>query len=88
MPGVDEKSVDIDLDRNVLTIRGQSALVSPAGYTCTYREYRTGNYERQFTLGTEIDRSGVTATARNGVLRLTLPKVKEAQPRKIPVQLT
>jgi len=88
MPGVDEKSVDIDLDKNVLTIRGRSVLVNPAGFSCTYQEYRTGNYERQFTLGTEIDRGGVTATAKNGVLRLVLPKVKEAKPRKIAVQLS
>lgn len=86
MPGVDDKSVDILLDRNLLTIRGKAAVEAPAGFRPAYREYASGNYERSFTLGETIDRSGVQATVRNGVLSLVLPKVKEARPRRIEVQ--
>jgi len=85
MPGVDEKNVGVDLDRNVLTIRGKFAGKTPEGYELTFREYRGGDYERVFTLGNEIDRERVEASIRDGVLRLVLPKIKEAQPRKIAV---
>ncbi len=86
MPGVDEQNVDIDLERNVLTIRGKCAPETPQGFTPSYREYRTGNYERAFTLSDEIDRDNIKATVKDGVLRLTLPKAEEAQPRRISVK--
>ena len=86
VPGVDRDNVEIDLDRNVLTLQARSAIESPVGYGLKYREYRSADYERMFTLGNEIDRDGVEASIRDGVLRLVLPKVKEAKPRRIAVQ--
>lgn len=85
MPGVDEKHVDIDVDKNVLTIRGRFVPQPPAGFTLNYQEYSSGHYERSFTLGNTIDRDAIKATVSNGTLRLTLPKAKEAHPRRIPV---
>lgn len=86
MPGVDEASVDIDLEGSELTIRGSFVPKAPEGYSLTYQEYGSGDYERTFTLGDTIDRSGINAVVKNGVLRLTLPKAKEAQARKIAVK--
>ncbi len=86
VPGVDRDSVEIDLDRNILTLRARLATRAPEGYELSYREYRSGDFERVFTLGNEIDRDGVEASIRDGVLHLTLPKVREAKPRKIKVQ--
>ncbi len=86
MPGVDEASVDIDLEGSELTIRGTFVPKAPEGYNLNYQEYGSGDYERTFTLGDTIDRSGINAVVRNGVLRLTLPKAKEAQARKITVK--
>lgn len=86
IPGVDENGVRVDLDRNVLTIRARFTLEPPEGYSLTYREYRSGDYERSFTLGDTIDRAGISASVKDGVLRLTLPKAKEAQPRRITVK--
>jgi HSP20 family molecular chaperone IbpA len=85
MPGVDETSVKIDLEGSELTIRGTFALEPPAGYSLTYQEYGSGDYERSFTLGDTIDREGIQAVVKDGVLRLTLPKAKEAQPKRIAV---
>ena len=85
MPGVDDSTIDVDLDKNVLTLRGRYAEEAPEGYEMAYREYRTGAYERVFTLGNQIDRDNVKATVKNGVLKLHLPKVKEQQPRRIEV---
>jgi len=86
MPGIDEKSVHIDLDKNILTIRGTFAVETPAGCTLIHQEYQSGDYERAFTLGEQIDRAGIQATVRNGVLRVVLPKAKEVQPKRIVVK--
>jgi len=86
MPGVDETSVEIDLHGSELTIRGRYLPKAPEGYSLGYREYESGNYERTFTLGDTIDRNGIKAVVRDGVLRLTLPKAAEAQPRRIAVK--
>ena len=86
MPGVDESSVSIDLEGSELAIRGTFVPKAPEGYSLTYQEYGSGDYERSFTLGDTIDRDGIKAVVKDGVLRLTLPKAKEVQPKRIPVQ--
>ena len=85
MPGVDETSVTIGLDGSELAIRGAVAPEAPDGSALTYQEYGTGDYVRTFTLGDTIDRNGIEAVVKDGVLRLTLPKVRDAQPRRIAV---
>lgn len=86
MPGVDATSVNIDLEGSQLTVSGEFVPKAPDGYTLTYREYESGDYERSFTLGDSIDRNGIKAVVRNGVLRLTLSKAKEAKPQRITVK--
>jgi HSP20 family protein len=85
MPGVDENNVEIDLERNVLTIRGRSGIEYPGEAKLAYREYADADYERVFTIGQTIDRDGIEARVKDGVLRLHLPKVPEAQARRIQV---
>ncbi len=85
MPGVDENSVQVSLEGRELTLRGTFVPKAPEGYSLSYQEYESGDYERTFTLADTIDREGIRAVVRDGVLRLTLPKAKEAQPRRIPV---
>jgi HSP20 family molecular chaperone IbpA len=85
MPGVDENSVDITLEDNVLTINGYVEPMAPEGYGLAYAEYRVGDYVRAFTVSDQIDRNGIEATVRDGVLRLYLPKAEEAKLHKIPV---
>jgi HSP20 family protein len=86
MPGVDEKSVDVTLEKSVLTITGTIQEQMPAGYTLAYAEYEVGNYQRSFTLSDQVNREGITAVIKNGVLRLTLQKSAEAKSRKIQVK--
>lgn len=86
MPGVDENSVDITLDKNVLTIYGTVEGDIPEGHRLISSEYGIGDYQRSFTLSDEIEREKIRATVKNGVLRLTLPKAEAARTRKIPVQ--
>jgi HSP20 family protein len=86
MPGVDESSVDITLENNVLTINGYVEPVQPEGYRLAYAEYEVGDYQRAFTLSDQISREGIEAVVKDGVLRLYLPKVLEAQKRKIAIK--
>jgi len=86
MPALDENSVDITLEKNVLSING---LVEPAqldSHSLAYAEYEVGDYFRRFTLSDEVDQDNIQATVNNGVLRLHLPKAGPAQARKIAVK--
>jgi HSP20 family molecular chaperone IbpA len=85
MPGVDESSVDVTLEKNVLTIYGQVEAQYPAGHSLAYSEYRIGDYQRSFTISNAINWEKISGTVRNGVLRLTLPKAGPAKTRKINV---
>jgi HSP20 family molecular chaperone IbpA len=86
MPGVDQSTVDITLENNVLSINGYVETAQPEGYSLAYAEYREGDYQRAFTLSDQIDREGIEATVKHGVLRLLLPKVTEARVRKIAIK--
>ena len=86
MPGVDEKTVDIELEKNVLTITGRVDNGRINDATMMYSEYEIGDYERVFTLSDEIDRDKIVATVKNGVLRLELPKAEKVKPKKISIK--
>lgn len=85
MPGVDEKSVDVTLDRNVLTIQGKVEPEQFEGYSLAYTEYATGDYQRAFTISDEIDREKIEAVVKNGVLKIKLHKAEQAKARKIAI---
>jgi HSP20 family protein len=86
MPGVDEKSIDITLEKSVLTLSGRVEPDTYEGHRAAYAEYEAGDYERAFTLSDEINRDGIEASVKNGVLKLTLPKAEPVKLRKINVK--
>jgi HSP20 family protein len=86
MPGVDESSVDITLEKDVLSIYARVEPEVPEKHQLLHAEYGVGDYQRSFTISNEIDRERIEATVKNGVLRLILPKAKAVQTRKITVQ--
>jgi HSP20 family molecular chaperone IbpA len=85
MPGVDENSVDITLEKDLLTIYGKIEPEVPENHKLAVSEYGMGDYQRTFTLSDEIDKDHIQATVRDGVLRLVLPKAEKAKTKKIPV---
>ncbi len=85
MPGIDELSVDITLEKNILTINGRVEPEVPEGYQLAFTEYGIGDYQRAFEISEEVDRDRIEASVKNGVLRLVLPKTASAKTRKIAV---
>jgi HSP20 family molecular chaperone IbpA len=86
MPGVKADDLTIDLRDNTLTLSANIAPVDGAGQETILMEYETGRYYRQFTLGELVNQEKIDAKLNDGVLRLTLPKVEKATPKRITVQ--
>ena len=86
MPGVTDKTVDLTVEKNTLSIRGRIADGAPAGKKLVYGEYEPGDYERTFLLSENIDRNGIQATMKDGMLQVTLPKLQAARAMKISVR--
>jgi HSP20 family molecular chaperone IbpA len=86
MPGVNADDLTIDLRDNTLTLSADIAPVDDADEENILVEYETGRYYRQFTLGELINQENIDAKLNDGVLRLTLPKVEKATPKKITVK--
>jgi HSP20 family molecular chaperone IbpA len=85
MPGVDKGSIDIRLEKGVLTVKGT---IDPTKYESLrpiYSEYNVGSFVRTFTVSTKIDSSAISAKVADGVLTVELPKGKEALARRIDV---
>lgn len=85
MPGVTSDNMTIDLRDDVLTLTGETETSGEASEEPILMEYGVGKYYRQFTLSEVIDQSKITAELKDGVLRLVLPKVEKATPRKIAI---
>ena len=85
MPGVTKERVTIDLQGDVLRIEGQIDFSQYKGMEPVYTEYNIGHFVRTFSLPSKIDREKIAAQLEDGVLTLTLPKVPEAQPRRIAI---
>jgi HSP20 family protein len=86
LPGVTAENLSIDLRENTLTLTGEVEPLERANEEDILIEYEVGKYYRQFSLSNVIDQSKIDANLTDGVLRLRLPKVEEAKPRKIEVR--
>jgi HSP20 family protein len=86
MPGVDEKCVDITLEKNVLTIYAYPPEETVENYSLAFGEYGVGDFERKFIVSQEVDREKIAAKVKNGVLTVHLPKAGPAKARKIEVR--
>ncbi len=88
LPGMDEKDIDISLDREVLTIRGEKSSEKTEEKGQYHRIERSyGSFERQIPLGMEVEAGKVDAEFKQGVLTITLPKPAEAVSRVKKIQV-
>lgn len=86
MPGVKVSDLNIDLREDTLTLDGGVDPVQGSGEDDVMIEYEVGKFYRQFALSELVDQERIDAQLKDGVLRLTLPKVEKATPRTITVQ--
>lgn len=85
LPGIDPNSVDVDVERNVLTVRAERPAPAESGEYLASERPR-GVFSRQVILGDNLDTDKIEATYHDGVLRLTIPVAEQAKPRKIAIQ--
>ena len=83
LPGVDADNIDIDVERNVLTVTAKRD--DPGEHDYLASERPRGTFSRQLILGDMVDLEHVHATYERGVLELTIPVAEQAKPRKISV---
>lgn len=88
LPGIDIKDLDIRVENNVLTIRGERKFekkVNEENYLRVERAY--GSFSRSFSLANTVSPEGIKADYQNGVLTLNIPKREEAKPKQIKVNI-
>jgi len=86
MPGVAPDNLEIDLNEGVLTVTGRVSPPQGPHEEPVLREYGSATFQRKFTLSQSVDQAKIEARLEDGVLRLELPKLEKAQPRKIQVK--
>lgn len=89
LPGMDPKGVEISIEDDVLTLKGERKREKKAEANGFHRSERYfGAFERRFSLPPTVDRDKIEASYRDGVLYLTLPKREEVKPKKIQVAVS
>jgi HSP20 family protein len=89
LPEVDEKDIDIRVENNLLTIRGERKFdksVTEDNYLRIERTY--GTFSRSFSLPNTVNAETIRAEYKNGVLTVNLPKREESKPRQVKVNVT
>jgi len=88
VPGIAEKDLDVSVENNTLTVKGERKFEKEEKEENFHRiERRYGSFYRAFTLPTTVDTESVTASYNAGVLKLELKKKPEAQPKQIKVSV-
>jgi len=86
VPGMSEKDIDLKLEGNVLTLKGEKKFENEEERNNYHRmESFYGSFTRSFTLPETVDRDRIKADYKNGILTVTIPQKPEVRPREIPV---
>ncbi|NPA25014.1 MAG: Hsp20/alpha crystallin family protein [Deltaproteobacteria bacterium] len=88
LPEMDEKDIQIDLDNNMLTIKGERKLEKEEKKESYHRVERFyGSFQRSFELPVTVDREKISASYDKGVLKVILPKKEENKPKKVQIEV-
>jgi HSP20 family protein len=85
LPGVEPDSIDLDVERNVMTVRAERKPSTASDVELVASERSRGVFSRQVILGDTLDADNIAASYNAGVLRLTIPVAEKAKPRKISI---
>lgn len=85
VPGVEKKDVDVRLENDTLRVEARLDFGKYEGLDPLYTEYNVGHFTRAFSLSSKIDQQQISAQLEDGVLTLTLKKLREAIPRQIAI---
>ena len=88
LPGIEPKDVDVRVENNVLTLRGERKVETEVKHEKYHRVERAyGTFSRSFTLPSVVDTEKIKAEYKDGVLQVTLPQREEAKPKQIQVSV-
>lgn len=85
LPGVSPESIDLDVERNMLTVKAERRPSAGENSEVVIAERPTGSFSRQLFLGETLDTDRIDASYEAGVLRLRIPVAEQAKPRKIAI---
>ena len=85
LPGVDPSSIDLTVEKNVLSVRAQRQWSHDDIDKVAIHERPEGTFSRQLFLGEQLDTERIAASYENGVLTLTIPMAEQAKPRKVEI---
>lgn len=88
LPGADPASIDLTVEKNVLTVKAARTWSRQEGDEWVIAERPQGTFTRQLFLGETLDAEGVRAAYENGVLTVRIPVAEKAKPRKVDIQVT
>lgn len=86
MPGVSKDYLNIQVDKDSLTVEGDARIDMPDDMEALYADIRLTRYRRSFALSSELDTDRIDASLKDGVVNLRIPKRAEVQPRKIEIR--
>lgn len=87
LPGVSRDRLGVRVDGDSLVVEAAAATAQPANMQLIYGEAQFPSYRREFTLSRELDASRIQASLKDGVLKLSVPKLENAKPRRIDVRV-
>ena len=88
IPGLDKKNVSVEVEEDVLIISGDKHGFDSAGGKCITRELKQSSFKRSFNLGEYLDGKNVSATFKDGMLSISIPKKEPEKPKKTFVKIS
>jgi HSP20 family protein len=86
IPGLSEKDIQVSIEQDVLSVTGERRVQVPQGYSAHRQERGDFKFARSISMPCKVEAEKASATVRNGVLTIALPKAPEAQPKRIEVR--
>ena len=88
IPGLDKKNVSVEVEEGVLTISGDKHGFDTRGGKCITRELKQSAFKRSFNLGEHLNGNDVSATFKDGMLSISIPKKEPEQPKKTSIKIS